>query len=272
MTAAARRRIAEAIGMRAKRYTAILAALAVAAVLAGCGMSNPYPVGSYERGAHFHERGNHRAAVEALAVYVRQNPADSLAAEAQYLKGLSYMELGEYPLAAVEFQILQKDYPTSARAEDAAFQEGVAYLEQVGRIERDITGAVEARLHFLDFARAYPGSPHMPQVREYMQKISDMVVKKRLGAVEVYRKLHRPVAAGITLDDIIADEPGSSLLDQVLAQRAEVALETGDEETARAMWERLVFEFPDSPRTPRARRGLERLRAAERETETASES
>ena len=36
-------------------------------------------------------------------------------------------------------------------------------IEQVGRIERDITGAIEARLHFLDFARNYPGSPHMPE-------------------------------------------------------------------------------------------------------------
>jgi outer membrane protein assembly factor BamD len=234
--------------------------------LAGCGGGNPYPPGSFERGMHFRERSNHQEAVKALEVFVRQNPADSLAAEAQYLKALSYMELAEYPLAAVELQILRKDYPTSARVEDAAFLEGVAYFEQVGRIERDITSAQEARLHFLDFARNYPGSPHMPQVREYMQEISDMMVRKRLGAVEVYLKLRRYEAAGVTLDDIIVDEPMSSLLDRVLDKRAEVALRNRDEDTARRMWERLLNEFPDSPRAESARKGLARLRAADDES------
>ena len=76
------------------------------------------------------------------------------------------MELEEFPLAAVEFQILRKDYPTSPRVEDAAFEEGIAYFEEVGRIQRDITGAVEAREHFREFARQYPGSRHLEAVRD----------------------------------------------------------------------------------------------------------
>jgi outer membrane protein assembly factor BamD len=239
---------------------AVVATLVVGVLsLVGCGGHNPYPPGSYERGAFYWERNDYQKAAEALEVFVRQNPTDSLAAEAQYLKALSYMELREYPLAAVELQILRKDYPISPRVEDALFNEGVAYYRQVGRVERDITSAQEARLHFLDFARSYPGSPHMSEVRDYMLEISDMMVRKRMGAVEVYLKLHRYEAASITLDDIIADEPNSSLLDEALAERAELALRAKDEVVARRMWERLLLEFPDSPRAKRARSGLAKL-------------
>ncbi|MFO7652262.1 MAG: outer membrane protein assembly factor BamD [Candidatus Krumholzibacteriia bacterium] len=238
----------------------LAAALAlVGAGLAGCGSSNPYPPGSYRRAVHFYENEDFREAAASFDVYVRQNPTDSLAVEAQYLKAMSYLETREYPLAAVEFKILRQDYPTSPRAEDAAFMEAVASFREVGRVERDITGAKEARRKFLEFSRRYPDSAHQPEVRDYLQQISDLSVRKRMNAVDVYLKLGRPDAASVTLDAIIADEPGSSLLDRVLARRAEVALRLGDEEAARIALQRLLREFPDSPRADDARRRLGRL-------------
>ena len=127
--------------------------------------------------------GKNIEAVAALESFIRHNPTDSLAAEAQYLKAMTYMDMKEYPLAAVEFQILRKDYPTSHRVEDAYFQEGVAYLEQVGRIERDITGAYEARLHFLKFSqRVSRLRATCPRSSTYMQEISDLMVAQASGA------------------------------------------------------------------------------------------
>ena len=243
---------------------AAAAALAVLAAVAGCSLHNPHPTGSYERGAYYAERGNNVEAIAALDAYVRHNPADSLAAEAQYLKGMTYMDMGEYPLAAVEFQILRKDYPTSERVEDAYFQEGVAYYEQVGRIERDITGAYEARMHFLRFLETYPRSTRIPEVHATLQEISDLMVNKRLAQIKIYRQLHRHEAVAITLDDILASEPGSSLVDQVLWERARTAEKLGDSETARDVYERLILEFPD---TDAGRRAPGALRDTERKLE-----
>ena len=129
--------------------------LLTAIFFSGCGAGNPFPSGSYERGVLFNEQQKYPEAVSALEAFVRHNPTDSLASEAQYLKGRSYMEMEEYPLAVVEFQILIKDYPTSDRVEDAMFYQGLAYYRQVGRVERDITGAHEARLHFLKYSQLY---------------------------------------------------------------------------------------------------------------------
>ena len=179
------------------------------AAAGGCSLHNPHPVGSFERGAYYAERGNNVEAISALDAFVRHNPTDSLAAEAQYLKGMTYMDMKEYPLAAVEFQILRKDYPTSERVEDAYFQEGMAYYDQVGRIERDVTGAYEARAHFLRFLEAYPrSSTGAGGARAHLQEISDLLVHKRLAQIRIYRQLRRHQAVAVTLDDILAERAG----------------------------------------------------------------
>jgi outer membrane assembly lipoprotein YfiO len=227
--------------------------------MTGCGASNPHPVGSYERGVFFADQGKDIEAVAALESFIRSNPTDSLTAEAQYLKGMTYMIMGEYPLAAVEFQILRKDYPISLRVEDALFQEGVAYLEQVGKIERDITGAYEARLHFLKFSQEYPHSERMPEATAYMEEISNLMVRKRMEQIKIYKQLRRYEAVAITLDDILVEEPGSSLIPDVLWERARIAERLDDPDVAARSYERLISEYPDSRYTGRASKALKSL-------------
>ena len=214
-----------------RRILTLYAALILAAALlqtVGCGTSNPYPVGTFERGQFFRAEEMYAEAVSALDNFIRHNPTDSLAAQAQFDKAMTYMEMEEYPLAAVEFQILRKDYPTCPLVEEAAFQEGVAYLRQVDRIERDITGAYEARLQFLRFAQDYPSSVFMPQVVDHMRDISDLMVRKRLEQVRVYRQLRQYEAAAKVLDDLLVEEAGSTLVDEVLLRRAKIAMKLED--------------------------------------------
>lgn len=207
---------------------------------AGCSAKNPHATGSYERAVYYAEHGKNIEAVGAFESFVRNNPVDSLTAEAQYRKALTYMAMEEYPLAAVEFQIMRKDYPTSPLVEDALFEEGKAYLRQVGRIERDVSGAYEARLHFLKFSQEYPGSQHMPEIVGYMQEISDLMVRKRLKQIKVYEQLRRHKAIAIVLDGIMSDESASTLIPQVMWERARVAKVLEDPATAVAMYEALV--------------------------------
>jgi outer membrane assembly lipoprotein YfiO len=234
-------------------YSVVIGGLTLAAV-SGCSSSNPHPPGSYERGVYYQEKKRCTQAIKAFEVFVRANPTDSLAAEAQYRKARCYLDLHEYPLAVVEFQILRKDHPISPRVEDAYYWEGMAYMSQVGRVERDLTGVEEARLHFLELAQRYPDSEYLPDVRVHMQEMSDMMVRKRLGAVQVYRQLGRYEAANITLDDILTDERNSTLLDEVMIWRAEISRKTGDYETGIAICERLLDEYPDSRFVRRARK------------------
>ena len=240
-----------------------LGLLVLLAGTSGCGTSNPHPPGSFARAAHYAEKGKDLEAVTAFESFVRRNPTDSLAAEAQFRKAVTYMRMKEFPLAAVEFQILRKDYPTSERVEEAYFQEGVAYFRQAGRIERDITGALDARRHFRDFLQKYPESTLRPEAEGYLADISDMVVKKRLRQCKVYRQLRRPQAIVLALDTVLAQEPDSRLIDRVLLERGRIAEKVDDPAAAEAAYSRLLAEFPDSEFADDARSALEDLRDTE---------
>jgi len=233
-----------------------LGAVTLISMVAGCGTSNPHALGTYERGAYWVEAGRYQDAADAFEIFVRQHPTDSLAVLAQFEKSRAYMAIKEYPLAAVELQILAQDYPVSPLVEDAMFYEGECYYFQVGRIERDVTPAYEARIHWLEFSRQYPTSKYMPQVRHYMQEIADLMVEKSLRAVKVYQQLRRWQAAAITLERVLEEEPASNILDEVMWLRAEAAKRLEEPEMAKMMYQRLINEYPDSRYHEAARQEL----------------
>lgn len=237
----------------------LLAAFGMLVATAGCSVKNPHEIGTYERAQFWVDNERYQLAADAFEAFVRQNPTDTLAAEAQYGKARALMGVKEYPLAAVELQILAQDYPISPLVEDANFREGECYWFQVGRLERDVAPAYEARLHWLDFASRYPTSRYMPQVREYMQEIADVMVRKQLRAVRIYQQLRRHDSVALVLDRILEEEPTSGLLDNVLYERARSAEKLDDSDTARSMYRRIVVEYPESIWSPEAQAALDRL-------------
>ena len=230
----------------------LAACVLLAAGLIGCGAHNPHPAGSYERAAAYRESGKHREAVDAYAAFLRRSPADSLADQAQFEKALSYIAEKEYPLAAVELQILRQEYPTSPLVEQAVFEEARAYILQVGRTERDITPAYDARLRFDAFLNTYPASPLVPEARSYLAEISDLIVRKRLDQLAVYKRLGRREAMAITLDRLIEEETASGLRAGVMLRRARLALDMGEPATARELCGRITSEYPASNEARRA--------------------
>lgn len=228
----------------------------------GCAAGNPYQSGTFERGQFFHENNRHTEAVASLETFVRYHPTDSLAPRAQYLKALSYMGMKEYPLAVVELQILAKDYPTSDLIEDAMFQEGMCYFKQVSNPERDVSGALNARRQFVKFSQTYPQSEHMDEVIATMQDISDIMVRKRLAQVNVFKQLKRDEAVLVTLEGVLEKEANSRLLDEVLMTLGESAMRVGKDRQAREMFSRLVNEYPESRFKDRARKHLDNLLAS----------
>lgn len=223
-----------------------LAVLLSAVILSGCGATNPYPPGSYDRAQAFQENGKHHEAVAAYSAFLRRSPTDSLAAQAQFEKAMSYMAVDEFPLAAVELQILRQEYPTSDLVERAVFEEANAFYSQVGRVERDITPAYDARYRYQAFLESYPASVYHPEARERIIDISDMVVLKRLKQLSVYERLGREEAVAVTLDRLIEAEPLSRLRPEVMLRRARLARDTRDHDTARDMAARIMDEYPVS--------------------------
>jgi outer membrane protein assembly factor BamD len=145
--------------------------------------------------------------------------------------------------------------------EEAEFLQGVAYFEQVGRIQRDISGAYEGRDQFQRFLKLYPQSRHAEEARGYLRRIADLVVRKRLAQAEVYRHLGQHEAAVLLLGTTLEEEHDSQLLDRVLLRRAEEAQRAGEQDVAEESYRRLLEVYPQSKLAGEAREALERLRA-----------
>ncbi len=239
----------------------ILLSTLLVLVAAGCGMNNPHPMGSYDRAWAFQQAGKHQEAVDAYGQFLRRSPTDSLAALAQFHKAAAYVDLKEFPLAVVEYRILRQEYPTSALVEEAMYRECEARFLQVGRIERDITSGHEARDSFLAFLQTYPTSPWRPAVEERLVDIADIVVRKQLKSVDLYRRMGKDESAAIVLDRLLETERKSTLRDMLFWERAETARELEDADAETTALEGLLEEFPDSDLADDARRRLGALQA-----------
>jgi len=101
-----------------------------------------------------------------------------------------------------------------------------------------------------------------------MQEIADLMVRKRLEQVRVYGQLRRFEAAAKILDDVLAEEKGSRLLDEVLWKRAETAIKQEDWTTARDMLNRLLADYPESKRAGDATAKLAELDAPAEDPES----
>lgn len=244
---------------RAALAAAALLACASAILVGGCGTSNPYSAGSYERALRYYEAGKHREAADAFGQFLRTSPTDSMAPRAQLLKARSYMALDEYPMAAVELQILNQEYPTSDLLEEAAYLEAEAHFLQVGKVERDISEAYAARDLLRRFLIAYPVSDRSPDARDMLRRISNIVVRKTLSNINVYRQLGKWRSVAIALDRCIAEETESDLRDRLLWERAETARRLDADDEAAGFLRRLIDEHPDSDLVDGARSLLAEL-------------
>ena len=228
-------------------------------VLAGCGGSSAGVSGTYSRALSLRDSGKHREAVEAYSTFLRRSPTDSLAALAQFEKALSYVEIKEYPLAVVEYQILRQEYPTHELVEEAYFREGEALLLQVNGIEKDITAAHQAREQFLSFLQTYPASPFGNEARAQLVVISDMVVQKHMRSARLYSRMKEYEAAAIVLDRLLETERRSSLVPEVLLERADMANAQDLTDDEIGFLEQIVADFADSSEAETAQRRLDKL-------------
>jgi outer membrane assembly lipoprotein YfiO len=244
-----------------------LAVCLVAALAFGCGHpGKQFPAGSLERGQAEFEGKRWAQAVETLKQFIRRNPRDARADDAQFLIGQTYMGAREYPLAAVEFEILRNDYPLSELVDDAYFLEGIAYARQRPNYRLDQKVTHRALEHLRRYLTQFPTGKHRDEVQAEILALQGHLDFKRLEQARQYIALHRLEAAAIVIDGLLEASAESPQRPDALLLRGQVADRLGHLAEALEFWSELVERYPDHQAASRARRLLRDLGAASVDT------
>jgi outer membrane protein assembly factor BamD len=222
--------------------------------------------GSFERGKVAYDDGSYAEAIQDLKLFIRRNPTDERADEAQYYVGKADMELGDYPLAAVEFQILRADYPNSQFFEEAYYLEGMSYVEQVPSIAVDPTVVEQGIAHFTKFLRDFPDGKFSDDARKQLAALRLHMDRKKLEAAQLYERMGQTKAALVTVEVILQEHPDSQLGPDLLFMEGNLALQLDDRAQAREAFSQLVQKFPEHSLAKAAQRKLSKLDTTRGET------
>ncbi len=250
----------------------LLAGLSGALLLGGC--SRPWSKleeGSYERGRSEVEGGALQQAIDDLKLFIRRNPQDPRAAEAQFLVAKAYMDMDDYPVAAVEFEILQVDYPTSSFTDAAAFLEAMCYAKQVPDYRLDQTVTYKAVEKLQNYLRQHPSGEHVEEARQELAKLQDQLERKHFEEAAFYKRRGYLDAAHQVFENILSENPSTERRPRILLNLAEIDFKLENFDEAQRHLQEIIQRWPESSERRQAEKLLKKIekKRAELESEEA---
>ena len=218
-----------------KRLGIVIAAVGIAAALAGCGgtwKEQTGGVADYERGKRAYDEENWSDAILDLKAFVEAYPGTERTDDALFYLGNAYFRIKDYALASGQLDRLLRDFPGSLYEADARFllarcddlQSHGALLDQT-ETERSIG-------RYRQFLEGYPDHPRSAEARERLDALVDRLAEKRFKNGRLYIRLNEYEAAEIYLRSVLERYPQSPWAAEASLLLAEVLEKRGRREEA----------------------------------------
>ncbi|MGL2993774.1 outer membrane protein assembly factor BamD [Flavobacterium sp. TSSA_36] len=222
----------------------IVALLILALVLGSCGeyqkALKTEDVGvKYELAEKLYDAGKYSKAIrlfEQIAPAYRGKPQ---AEKMFYMYSQAYYKTKQYVLAGYQFESFASNYPRSEKVQEAAYLGAKCYsmLSPVYSLDQvDTFKAIEKLQNFID---NYPNSEYLKEANETMRTLNQKIEKKVYENAIGYNKIMDYKSALISLDNFIADYPGTSLKENALYFKLDSAYNLAINSIPQKMEERL---------------------------------
>jgi outer membrane assembly lipoprotein YfiO len=247
-------------------------ALAVAAVLAGCGgppkgggvETLPSPEADRLRGQKLYEEGDYVRAIEVLSGFVDSHPGSNQLDQVLFLLGRSRQETGENLVAVEDFNRLIRDFPQSPLREQAEYERARCHLEEVLGAAKD-PEATETALSLLRaYVQRYPQGAYLEEASAGIEECLERLATKAFLNAKTYLRLKRDLAASIYLEKALETKPGFRRCLEARAELARVYERLHEQQKARSTWERLLEDA--TPERVSDRRRLDAIRREAQES------
>ena len=167
------------------------------------------------------------------------------------------LETKNYITAAYEFETFVKAYPKSQKADEAYFLMAHAYYMTSPNFSLDQTDTYEALDKLQEFINRYPESERMDRANDMAQELRIKTERKGFETAKQYNTIRDYKAAMKSLDNFIADNPGTSYREGALfvqfSAAATLAINSVDYKKenrlkdAKSKFENFKRLYPESP-------------------------
>ena len=183
---------------------------------------------------------------------INQFPESELVPTARLNLGRSYFDEKRYDEARAEYQRFIELFPQHEQVDEAQYYTGLSYFRQMEKADRDQMMTKKAIREFRTLVSEFRGSQFAPDAQAKLAECHRQLAQRELHVGKFY--FHRGAygAAIPRFESILKEYPGSEYNDQALYYLGESLWELEQKGPARAAFQRLIAEFPDSDVTPLA--------------------
>jgi len=155
--------------------------------------------------------GKYWLAVEYFNEILDRYPFSPQAPLAELKAADSNYYMKRYPEALVLYREFEERHPTNEAISYVMYQKAMCSYEQIDRIDRDISGAVDSIQAFQELLRAYPESPYTDEAKARIKATREFLVKHEFNVVEFYLRTGKVGPATVRLRYLLAMYPDSSI-------------------------------------------------------------
>ncbi len=178
--------------------------------------SSENEVDKYTAAEEYYENGEFRRAnalIEQIIPSYRGKPQGE---RLVFFFANSYFETNSFYSAAIQFENFIKSYPNSQRIQEAYFMEAKSYfmLSPIYTLDQDDTNTGIDKLQV--FINRFPNSEFVSEALELIEELQNKIEKKEFEISKQYYTIRDYNSAIKSLDNFIADNPGTIFREEAL--------------------------------------------------------
>ncbi|MGH7369870.1 MAG: outer membrane protein assembly factor BamD [Candidatus Methylomirabilaceae bacterium] len=177
---------------------------------------------------------------------INQFPESELVPAARLSVARSYFTERRYDEARAEYQRFIELFPQHERLDEAHYYMALSYFKQMDKPDRDQSFARKALAGFQTVAGEFKDSQYAPDARAKLTQCSRQLAEREIYVGKFYFHRGSYGAAIKRFEKILRDYPGSGYDDQALYYLGESLWELEQRTAAKAAFEKLVAQHPDS--------------------------
>ena len=176
-------------------------------------------VDKYTAAEEYYENGEFRRAnalIEQIIPSYRGKPQGE---RLVFFFANSFFETRSYYSAAIQFENFIKSYPNSQRIQEAYFMEAKSYsmLSPLYTLDQEDTFTGIDKLQV--FINRFPNSEYVVEALELMEQLQNKIEKKAFEVSKQYYTIRDYSSAVKSLDNFVADNPGTIFREEALYYR-----------------------------------------------------